>query len=156
MIESTCIYLEQKDQVLMLYRNKKKHDVNAGMYIGVGGKKEPGETIEECLIRETKEETGLTLVNYEFCGIILFKAVGFPDEKIWFYRSGSFTGEMQDTREGELVWVNRAEILNLRLWEGDRIFLKRMLKNDIPFFYEFSYDEDGNMTQVLERQGEYE
>ena len=58
---TTLCYIEQNDQYLMLHRIRKENDLNEGKWIGVGGHVEKGETPEQCIRRETKEETGLTL-----------------------------------------------------------------------------------------------
>ena len=65
MRETTLCYLEKDGCYLMLYRNKKENDCNAGKWIGVGGKLEPGESPDECLLREVKEETGLCITRFQ-------------------------------------------------------------------------------------------
>ena len=67
---STLCYIEKDNKYLMLHRIKKKNDVNEGKWIGVGGHVEYQESPEECLVREVKEETGLTLTSYRFRGVV--------------------------------------------------------------------------------------
>lgn len=130
---TTLCYIEQDGKYLMLHRNKKKEDVNQGKWIGVGGKFEQGETPEECVIREVFEETGLTLTQYRFRGIITFVLDGEAEYMHLFTASG-FIGEVAvDCDEGELKWIPKDEVMNLALWEGDKIFLKLLLE-DAPFF----------------------
>lgn len=136
MIDSTLCYIEKDDCYLMLYRNKKKNDLNAGKWIGVGGKCEPGETPDECICREVKEETGLTLTKYQYRGVINFISEAWEDERIFLYTATDYDGEItSECNEGDLKWIPKTEIMNLSLWEGDRYFLEELLK-----------DKDVNMT----------
>ena len=133
---TTLCYIERDGQYLMLHRIKKQNDFNHDKWIGVGGKFEQDETPEECLLREVKEETGLTLTKYRFRGIITFLSDQWESEYMHLYTASEYTGQMIDgdaCDEGELVWVNKSDITKLKIWEGDAIFL-RLLKEDIPFF----------------------
>ena len=130
---TTLCYLEKDDSYLMLHRVSKKKDVNKDKWIGVGGKFEDGESPEECLIREVKEETGLTLTSWRFRGLLSFFSEGWEPELICLYTADGFTGEMTPCSEGTLEWVPKKELDRLTLWEGDRIFL-RYLAEDRPFF----------------------
>ena len=117
----------------MLHRVVKKNDVNKDKWIGVGGKFEEGESPEDCLKREVKEETGLTLTSFRFRGILSFFSVGYEPEYICLYTADGFTGDLIKCEEGTLEWVEKTEITNLNLWEGDRIF-HRLLLEEAPFF----------------------
>ncbi len=150
MIYSTCIYLIHNNEWLFLKRNKKKNDVNFGKYIGVGGKLEIGETKEQCVIRETFEETGFILQSYQECGCIVFQYPYFEDETCYIYTSNQYTGKMHECNEGQLLFVNQSDIFSLDLWEGDRIFLKRMINNNQPFHYIFQYDENDQLVDYKE------
>ena len=142
MIVSTLCYIEKEDSYLMLHRIKKEHDVNEGKWIGVGGKIISGEAPEECLLREVKEETGLTLSSYKLRGVITFASEGWEDEIIFLYTSDEFSGELSDCNEGELKWIQKEDLFSLNLWEGDKIFLK-LLFDDAPFFsLKLSYKGD--------------
>lgn len=133
MKETTLCYIEQNDSYLMLLRNKKKIDMNKGKWIGVGGKLEIGETIEECLLREVYEETGLTLKNYNYRGKILFISDEWDSEIMHLYTADDFEGSLTECLEGELRWIPKDKIMDLNLWEGDRAFMK-MLMEDEPYF----------------------
>ena len=134
MIDSTLCYIEKDGQYLMLHRTKKEHDVNAGKWIGVGGKFEEGESPADCLKREVYEETGLVLTSYRLRGILTFVSDVAETEHMYLFTADGFTGELNENcPEGVLKWVPKAEIAGLNLWEGDRIFLK-MLYDDEPFF----------------------
>ena len=129
---SLC-YIERNDSYLMMHRIKKKHDVNAGKWIGVGGHFETGESPEDCLLREVKEETGLTLLSWRFRGIVTFSQEGFGTEYMCLYTADEFEGKFHDCEEGIMEWVPKSHLMDLSLWEGDKIFLK-LLKDEEPFF----------------------
>lgn len=130
---TTLCYIEKDDCYLMLHRTKKKHDVNHDKWIGVGGKFELEEMPEECLLREVKEETGLTLLKYRYRGILTFIAEGWESEYIHLYTASEFAGELTECSEGTLEWVPKEKIEMLPIWEGDKIFL-RLLMEDTGFF----------------------
>lgn len=132
---TTLCYLERDGEWLMLHRTKKKNDVNHDKWIGVGGKFEPGESPEECLVREVREETGLTLTRWRYRGIITFVLDGAA-EYMHLFTADGWTGQMirgQDCAEGVLEWVPKEKVPALPLWEGDKIFF-RLLAEDRPFF----------------------
>ena len=132
---TTLCYLERDGEWLMLHRTKKKNDVNHDKWIGVGGKFEPGESPEECLVREVREETGLTLTRWRYRGIITFVLDGAA-EYMHLFTADGWTGQMirgQDCAEGILEWVPKEAVPALPLWEGDRIFF-RLLAEERPFF----------------------
>ena len=142
-------YLRRSGQWLMLHRTKKKQDINEGKWIGVGGKLEPGESPEECLLREVREETGLTLTQYRLRGLVTFNFVGsqvllgWETEYMFLYTADAWEGELTECSEGDLAWIPQAELLQLSLWPGDRLFLDRLLREDPAFFtYKMIYDGD--------------
>ncbi len=130
MINTTLCYIIKDGKVLMLFRNKKENDLNEGKWVGVGGKFLPGETPEQCLLREVQEETGLTLTGYRFCGIIRFVSDVWEDEDMYLYAGEAFTGELQECSEGTLAWIPAEEVLQLPLWAGDRYFLEPLLAGE--------------------------
>lgn len=131
---TTLCYIEKDDRYLMLHRVSKKNDVNKDKWIGVGGHFEKDETPDECLLREVKEETGLTLTSYQFRGIVTFISdkVGHA-EYMCLYTADGYEGEMISCDEGTLEWVLKKDIYQLNLWEGDRIF-HRLIAENAPFF----------------------
>ena len=133
MINSTLCYLERGDQYLMLHRVKKKNDMNHDKWIGVGGKVEEGESPEDCILRETFEETGLRLTVYRYRGLVTFVSDQYPTEYMHLFTATGWTGTPHECDEGELAWIKKADLLSLPLWEGDKIFL-RLLDTDAPFF----------------------
>ncbi|MDD2908019.1 MAG: 8-oxo-dGTP diphosphatase [Candidatus Gracilibacteria bacterium] len=122
---ATLCYLKKDSKTLMLHRVKKENDTHEGKWNGVGGKFELGETPEECAIREIKEETGLIAKNPILKGILTFPnfAAG-EDWYVFVYEFYEFSGEIIESNEGNLEWVNDENILSLNLWEGDKHFLK--------------------------------
>jgi 8-oxo-dGTP diphosphatase len=141
MILATLCYLKRDGKTLMLHRVKKKNDIHEGKWNGLGGKIESGETPEECIVREVKEESGLTLRNPSLRGIITFP--GFDGERDWYvyvFIGTDFDGELIDSNEGRLAWIPDAGVPALPLWEGDRIFLK-WLEQDRFFSGKFVYKQ---------------
>ena len=139
--ETVLAYIEKDDSFLMLYRNKKKHDINANKWIGVGGHLEPGESKEQALYREIKEETGLDVIKYQYRGLIHFN-YGELSEMMHLYIVTKVNGELTECDEGTLQYVPKNEILNLPIWEGDRIFLEKLLSNAPYFELELNYVND--------------
>ena len=131
---TTLCYIEKEGKYLMLHRVKKHHDINAGKWIGVGGHVENGETPEECLLREVKEETGLVLTAYRLRGLGTFLSDVCEPELMCVFTADAFDGEMIECDEGELAWVEKSDVLALPTWEGDRVFLERLLSGDERFF----------------------
>lgn len=140
MINSTLCYIERDGKYLMLHRVKKKNDMNHDKWLGVGGKFEDMESPEDCVCREVKEETGLTLTDYAYRGIITFTSTGYECEYMHLFTATGFEGEIKECDEGVLEWIDKAELLKLPMWEGDRIFLE-MISAPCPFFsLKLSYD----------------
>ena len=131
---TTLCYIEKEGKYLMLHRVKKHHDINAGKWIGVGGHVENGETPEECLLREVKEETGLVLTAYRLRGLVTFLSDVCEPELMCVFTADAFDGEMIECDEGELAWVEKSDVLALPTWEGDRVFLERLFSGDERFF----------------------
>ncbi|MBQ9233123.1 MAG: 8-oxo-dGTP diphosphatase [Lachnospiraceae bacterium] len=145
---TTLCYIIKDKKMLMMLRNKKEQDVNEGKWIGVGGHFEFGESPDECLLREVNEETGLNLTEYRARGIITF-CYGDIVEYMHLYTADEFTGELTDCDEGELSWIDIDKVMELNLWEGDRIFLK-LLIDDAPFFsLKLIYDESGKLVEYI-------
>lgn len=157
MKESSLIYLIQDHKWLMLYRNKKNNDVNHGKWIGVGGKKEKNESIQECACREVLEETGFIVDKLNEEGILYFTYPHLEDEKIYIYTCTEFHGTFHDSIEGTLSWVDQDKLLDLELWEGDRIFLKKLCDKRNDFFtYHFTYDEHDTLLKAEAGEKEHD
>ena len=134
MINTTLCYITRGDEVLMLHRVKKKNDINKDKWIGIGGKFEGEESPDECLLREAKEETGLTLTSWKCRGVVTFLTDELAEgEFMYLFTSDEFQGQLKQCDEGDLQWVSRDFLGSLPTWEGDAIFLK-LLWEDAPFF----------------------
>lgn len=146
---TTLCYIEKDNSYLMLHRVKKEKDINKDKWIGIGGHFEPGESPEECLLREALEETGLSLHSYRFRGIITFLCDDITDYYMCLYTADSFSGTLKNCNEGTLEWVSKNKLAQLNLWEGDLIFF-RLLEENAPFFsLKLSYRNNVLLEAVL-------
>lgn len=147
---TTLCYVEKDDCYLMMHRISKKHDVNEGKWIGIGGHFEEGESPEDCLLREAAEETGLMLTSFRFRGLVTFTQAGYGTEYMCLYTADEFEGELQECSEGKLSWVKKSELAQLNLWTGDKIFLK-LMASEAPFFsLKLEYEGDTLKLAVLD------
>ena len=150
MHNSTLCYIVKDGKVLMLHRVKKKNDINHDKWIGIGGKFEPEEAPEECILREAKEETGLTLTSWRCRGVVTFLQEGGEGEYMYLFTADDFTGELTECDEGDLQWVSMDFLDALPKWEGDQIFLD-LLWQDAPFFLlTLRYQGDRLVEAVLD------
>ena len=118
----------------MIHRVKKVNDMNKDKWIGVGGKFEETETPFDCARREISEETGLIADSLSYRGLVTFVSNEYGTEYMHLFHTDKFSGNLRDDcDEGVLEWVDKREVLNLPLWEGDKIFLD-LLTKDVPFF----------------------
>ena len=131
--QTTLCYIENEGCYLMLHRVKKEQDENKDKWIGIGGKFEEGDSPEECVLREAKEETGLTLTDYKYRGIVTFVSDVWPCEYMHLFTATGFAGELKECDEGVLEWLPKDKLYGLPMWAGDRIFLE-LLDKDVPFF----------------------
>lgn len=133
MKQTTLCYIEKDGCYLMLHRIKKENDENKDKWIGIGGKFEDKESPEDCVLRETLEETGLTLDSYRYRGLVTFVSDRWPTEYMHLFHADGFHGELKSCDEGDLQWLPKEAIYSLPMWEGDKIFLE-LLDRDCPFF----------------------
>ena len=141
MILSTLCYIEKDGKYLMLHRTKKKNDMNKNKWLGVGGKFEEKESPEECLMREVKEETGLTLKSYQLVGVVTYISTKWETNYMYIFTSDQFEGDLIECDEGDLQWIDKKEVRKLETWEGDKVFLDKILQNSKNFFtIKFEYD----------------
>ena len=130
---ATLCYLRGGGKTLMVHRNKKANDMHQGKWNGLGGKLEPGETPEECARREILEECGLHAIQLKLKGFLTFPA--FAHDEDWYafvFVVDEFEGELIDSPEGQLEWIEDERLPELELWEGDPIFLSWL---DRPGFF---------------------
>ena len=133
MKQTTLCYMEADNRYLMLHRTKKEVDENKDKWIGIGGKFEEGESPEDCVLREVREETGFTLTDYRYRGIVTFVSDEWGTEYMHLCTASAWEGEQILRSEGELEWVEKARVVDLPIWQGDKIFL-RLLAEEVPFF----------------------
>ena len=141
MILATLCYVKNDGHTLMVYRNKKPNDMHAGKWNGLGGKFEPGESPEECVIREVREESGLDIHNPHMLGLLMFPNFKGNDWCVFVFTAREFEGELIDSPEGRLEWIPDENLTSLNLWESDQIFFP-WLEGDKFFSAKFIYKED--------------
>jgi len=144
MILCTECFIQKDGKTLMLHRNKKKNDINQGKWIGLGGKFDYGESPEQCLVREVKEEAGVTLTKFRLRGVLTFLTTDGEIEPmyIFVFIATEYLGEIGDCAEGTLKWVDTKKIFDLNLWEGDRIFWGWLQGDERFFSARFVYEGD--------------
>ena len=147
---TTLCYIEKDDAYLMLHRVKKENDINKDKWVGIGGHLEEGETPDECLLREVKEETGLTLHSYKARGFITFKSDEWGIEYIYLYTADEYSGEMIECNEGNLLFVPKNKVNDLPIWEGDKVFFRLLEERDDYFFLELSYKGEALVYQQVD------
>ena len=152
MDKTVLVYIERNNQYLMLYRNKEENDLNEGKWMGVGGHIELNETKEEALIREVKEETGLDVLSYQYCGELLFINDDY-EEIIYLYKVNDFEGELIECNEGTLKWINISKVMSLTMWEGDYIFMPKIINYKKEINMTLLY-EGKKLIKVIDKEGE--
>lgn len=147
---TTLCYIEQDGCYLMLHRVKKEKDINKDKWIGIGGHFEPGESPEECLLREVREETGLNLLSWHFRGIITFVTDCYEPEYMCLYTADAYEGKLTECTEGNLEWVPKDKLKDLELWEGDYIFLELLEQQENFFSLKLRYEGSKLVEAVLD------
>ncbi len=148
LLQTTLCYIEKDDNYLMLHRVKKKNDVNHDKWIGVGGKFEPGEDALDCVLRETREETGLELLNPNYRGMVDFYCPPYPAERMHLFTATRYSGTESPCNEGVLEWVPKDRISTLPIWEGDKLFFE-LLNRKEPFFHLELYYEGERLQRAV-------
>lgn len=148
MKNTTLIYIEKDGKTLLLHRTKKKNDLNHDLWVGIGGHCEEGESPEDCALREAKEETGLTLTEYKYRGVVTFVSDKYEGEYMHLFTSSDFVGDIIECDEGDLEWIENERVLSLPAWEGDRLFLE-LLRKDEPFFSLKLVYEGSNLAEAV-------
>lgn len=149
---STLCYIENDDKYLMLHRIIKANDINHNKWIGVGGHFEDRESPDDCLLREVREETGYTLTDYKFRGIVTFIYGSGEKEMVEYmhlFTATGFKGKPIHCDEGVLEWVPKDKLLDLELWEGDKIFLRLLSVRDDFFSLKLVYDGSDELIEAL-------
>ena len=150
MKQTSLCYIENAGHYLMMHRTKKKNDENSGKWIGIGGKFLPGESPEECMLREVMEEAGITPQSYSYRGIVTFESDVYETENMHLFTAKAASRFHAECDEGELAWIAKTDISSLNLWEGDRIFLELITDESAPFFnLRLVYEGDALVSACL-------
>jgi len=151
MLQTTICYLTVEGKTLLIHRVKKKNDMNHDKWIGIGGKFEFGESPEECMLREFREETGLTLTSWRYRGIVTF-VMGDVCEYMHLFSADDYTGELTSCDEGTLEWVEEEKVPALPTWEGDRVFLQLLRERESFFSLKLVYENEHLVRVLLDGQ----
>ena len=146
--QTTLCYIERDGQYLMMHRVKKEHDINKDKWVGIGGHFEQDESPEECLLRETREETGLMLTDYRLRGVITFISDKWQTEYMFLYTATGYEGKISDCDEGTLEWIDRIDVYDLPIWAGDRIFFRLLEWRQDVFSLKLRYVGE-ELTEVM-------
>jgi len=150
MKQTSLCYIEHNGKYLMMHRTSKKNDENSGKWIGVGGKFCEGESPEDCMLREVREETGIEVTKWCYRAVVTFVSDIYETEHMHLFTAVADTEFFEPCDEGELAWVAKEDVLSLSLWEGDRIFLNLIANEEMPFFsLKLAYTGDNLMSAVL-------
>lgn len=153
MKQTTLCYIERGNQYLMLHRVKKDNDASHDKWIGVGGKCEENESPDECMMREVKEETGLTIESWRYRGIVTFISDVWPCEYMHLFSATEWSGNQIVCDEGDLEWIDKQRLFDLTLWEGDKIFLRLLMDPQQPFFsLKLEYHDDTLVAAKIDGQ----
>lgn len=141
---ATLCYVHQNEKTLMLHRIKKANDIHAGKWNGLGGKLNPGESPEQCVLREVREESGLQIIEPRYHGLLIFADFKAEDWVVWVFSANKFSGSLldqADSVEGHLEWIADGAISALNLWPSDLVFLP-WLKMEKIFSARFQYNNE--------------
>jgi 8-oxo-dGTP diphosphatase len=143
-------YIRKNGKTLMMHRNSRPEDMHFGKWNAPGGKIEPGETPEECVLREVFEETALSVESPCMKGVLTFPAFdGKEDWYVYVFTAEKFSGVLKKScHEGDLFWIDDKDLMNLSLWEGDRIFMKWLDGNRF-FSGKFVYSPSGMISHSV-------
>ena len=142
MKQTTLCYIENNESYLMMHRVKKENDINKDKWVGVGGKLENGESPEDCLLREVREETGLILTKYRYRGLVTFVSNRWGCEYMHLFTATEYEGEIKECEEGNLEWISKSKIEELKIWEGDKIFFRLLEENAGFFSLKLCYEDE--------------
>ena len=138
---ATLCYVEKDNQYLMLHRNKRLKDMHKGLWVGLGGKFEPGESPEDCVVREVYEESGITISNPKLKGILTFpNDFNEEDWYVFLFWADDFSGDLKQSNEGDLAWIYKDKLYDLPMHEGDRYFIKLIQENRGIFSAKYNYN----------------
>lgn len=129
----------------------KKARFGKGKYNGFGGGLAEGESLEECVIRETLEEAGIILVNPERAGKLLFQfKTGEQDHVVHFFRASKFRETPKESEKIKPEWFDEGKIPYNQMWPADKYWLPMLLAGK-KFIGRFIYDRESESGIYLHR-----
>ncbi len=140
-IHATLMFIVKDGRILLI---EKKRGLGAGKINGPGGKIDPGETPDECVIRETQEELVITPIGSRKLGELWFAMSDCPDILCHVYRADDHAGTPTETDEATPVWTDVGEIPFHRMWEDDRHWLPLLLA-ETTFHGRFVFEGESMM-----------
>ena len=136
-IRYTLCFLTRGDQVLMLLRDKAP---NRGLWNGVGGRIEPGEHPRACVLREVREETGYSLSDARFAGLLTWEGFEIPAGGLYLFTAQAPNGEPAACSEGQLAWKPRAWVCSSPdVVSNIHIVAPVILRQEPPQVFHFVY-----------------
>lgn len=144
----TLCFLTRGDQVLMLHRSKPP---NLGLWNGVGGHLEPGESPLACVLREVREETGFELSSARFAGVLTWEGFEIPTGGLYIFTAEAPDGEPLPCAEGPLEWKPREWVFSApEVVSNIHVFGPLVLDGAKPCVYHFVY-RDGEMMEYINK-----
>lgn len=145
-----CMITDLEGRVLVQERLPKPSNPWSGLTFP-GGHIEPGETVVASVIREVQEETGLTVSNLQNCGYIQwYNPVKQSQYFVFLFKTGTYTGELKDSAEGNVKWMTLDEMLSGKLAPNMKEYLAVFQNEDISQ----AYGVDGEGLQLIDYKGQ--
>ncbi len=149
---ATLVFVFEGDEILLI---NKKTGLGKGKVNGPGGKIDPGETPEQCAVRECREELGITVSELEYCGQHRFQFVDGYSIHVWVYRTRQFEGVPTESREAEPLWVRQDQIPYEQMWEDDQLWLPMLIRGE-RFESRWIFDGDTMLDYDIKPEGSNE
>ncbi|MDP0491836.1 MAG: 8-oxo-dGTP diphosphatase [Verrucomicrobiota bacterium JB023] len=148
---ATLMFIRVGDQVLLI---EKKRGIGAGKINGPGGKIDPGETPEECAIRETQEELHVTATGVRKHGELHFAMSDIPDILCHVFLADGYEGTPTETDEAVPRWTSVNELPFERMWEDDQFWLSQLLEGQ-SFRGRFAFEGEHIVWQQIDWSVDY-